>query len=283
MEGAARAVEARRLALLDRWVAEGSATSLDVGKLRFTDAEARDALARPPGAAVRYLDDPRWFHALDKGYRGRAVHDPTGLAADLARWLTDARFAPAVVQARQAAHWRQVRARRAEAAAALAANDGLAAAIALRESLHALMRALIERWGERDTSWARFGARFERTAAARGAGDLARGIMALYELTPEQVAWRLARAPQGIQERHRLSFAARQLAGEPVTAAQDARDVLLVFGTLETRQHPPPYAAWVGLETEPRLLARHLTTFDYWLRSLDAAKPDETSAQEDEA
>lgn len=278
-EAAAREVEARRLELLDWWAAEGSCTCLDVGKLAFTRAEVVSALAAVPSEAAGQLGDPRWFHSLDKAYRGRAAFDPTGLATALSQWFTAARFAPEVVDGRLAAHRRRMLEQREQAAVALGRGDTPAAAIALREGLHALTRYLMEGWGERDNSWGRFGTRFERAAAARGEGELVAGIMALYRLTPDEVARRMVLAPQGVRHRHRLSLAARRLVAEPATAAQDARDVLLVFSTRETRYRRPPFAAWVGLDTDPATLNDHLDEYSRLLaRSHQAASEGSWSA-----
>ena len=240
-----------------------------MGRLAFARSDVAQALALSPREAARYLDDPRWFHSLDKAYRGRAEFDPEGRAAALARWLTDARFTPEVVRGRREAHWRQALERHEQAAGALGAGDPLAAAIALRESLHALTRYLMESWGGRDTSFARFGTRFERTAAGRGEGRLAAGIMALYGLSPDGVARRMALAPHGIRYRHRLSLEARGLVAEPVTAEQDTRDVLLAFSTMKIRRGRPPFEEWVGLETDPPILAGRL---DEYRRLLTRAK-----------
>ena len=269
-ERAAGEVAARRSELLDWWTAEGYATSLDVGKLKFTRSEVVGALALTPSEAGRYLDDPRWFHSLDKGYRGRAAFDPEGLAAALSRWLTEARFAPEVARGRLETLWRQALKRHEQAAEALGAGDTSAAAVAFRESLHVLTRYLIEGWGGRDNSFARFGTRFERTAGERDAGELAAEVMALYGLAPGEVARRMALAPHGVRYRHRLSLEARRLVAEPVTPEQDARDVLLVFSTREIRYGRPPFEAWVGLETDPAILAGRLADYSRLLERLTA-------------
>lgn len=268
-EAAAAELAAGRNELLDWWAAEGCSTCLDIGKLKFARSEAREARALPPGEATRYLDDPRWFHSLDKGYGGKAVFDPEGLAAELSEWLTAARFAPEVVRGRLEAHWRRVGEAYEEAVARLGEGEVLAASVALRESLHALTRSLIEGWGGRDNSWARFGTRLELLAAERGEADLVVRIMALYGLSPGEVARRIALAPEGIRERHRLSLQGRRLVGEPVTAEQDARDVLLVFGTREARYRRPPYGEWVGLESDPAIVGERVDEYERLLRGLN--------------
>ncbi len=267
-ETAAAEVEAERNELLDWWAAEGHCTCLDVGKLRFTRSEAAQATALPPAEAARYLDDPRWFHSLDKGYRGRAAFDPEGLATRLSRWLTEARFAPEVARERLQMHWRQVGEAYEEAVAMLGKQETLAASIALRESLHALTRYLIEGWGGRDNSWARFATRLELRAAERGEEDLVAHVMTLYGLTPEEVVRRMALAPEGIRQRHRLSLQGRRLVGESVTEQQDARDVLLVFSTREVRYQRPPYGEWVGLELDRTTLGKRLDEYGHLLKRL---------------
>jgi hypothetical protein len=267
-ETAVHEVEVRRVALLDWWMAEGYCPSLDVGKLRFTGSEAADAVALPPDEAARYLVDPRWFHSLDKGYGGMAVFDADGLTAALARWLTEARFTPTVVGGRLAINRRHLLAFYAQASMTLGQGDTLAAAIALRESLHVLMRYLVEGWGGRDTSFARFGTRFERIAAEQGEEEVAAEVMAMYGLTPDEVARRMEGAPEGIRHRHRLSFDARRLMAEPVSEEQDARDVLLVFSTMKIRRDRPPFEPWVGLEADTAMLGSRLDAYGRLLKRL---------------
>lgn len=267
IDQAAHEVETCRVALLDQWMDEGfGGTSLDVGKLRFGFSEIVAMLSRPPREAVHWLDDPRWFHSLDKGYHSRAVFDPTGLGGALAAWLTDARFAPEVTDARRRINRRQLVQRYREAISALHAGDPLVADVALRESIHVLMRYLMEMWGGRDHSFARFGSRFEQAARARGEGRLAEEIFAINRLAPAEVARRMAMAPEGIRYRHRLSFAARKLVDEGVSMEQDARDVLLVFGTMRMRRNQLTHEPWLGLETEAGLLAERMTAYEEVLK-----------------
>lgn len=268
VEAAAAEVEIRRNELLDWWDAEGHCTCLDVGKLRFTRSEAARASALPPGEAAQYLNDRRWFHSLDKGYQGTEVFDLDGLAARFARWLTAARVTPEVVGGRLEVHWRQVHEAYEEAMGKLSEQETLGASVALRESLHSLSRYLMELWGGRDNSWARFGTHLERTAALRCQEDVVARIMTLYGLTPAQVECRMGLAPEGIRQRHRLSLEGRRLVGEAVTAEQDARDVLLVFSTREVRYRRPPYSEWVGLELDPTALANRLEEYGLLLPRL---------------
>jgi len=260
-EGAAKAVEVERLRLLDWWAAEGFCTTLDAGKLAFTRSEVIQTLNSPPSETAQQLGDGRWFHSLDKAYRSRAVFDSEGLAAALSDWFTEARFAPEVVRARLETHWRQVLAHNARATRALTEGSAVTAAVAMRESLHALTRYLIESWGGRDNSWARFGTRFEQTGTERNEGALVYKIMSLYGLSSEGIARRMALAPQGVRYRHALSLETRRLMGEVLRPEQDARDVLLVFATREVRYRQPPFEAWVGLETEPTALAERMNEY----------------------
>ena len=74
--------------LLERWAAEGWWTGIDAGRLVFDigEVEAVTAGRIDPDA---WLADPRWFHALDKAWGGRALlDDADGRAAVLARWAT---------------------------------------------------------------------------------------------------------------------------------------------------------------------------------------------------
>ncbi len=267
---ATQAVEAARVALLDWWAAEAyGGTSLDVGKLRFTRQEVAEALSHPPHEAAHSMDDPRWFHSLDKGYRSRTVFDPEGVATALSRWLTDARFTPDVVQARQQIRMRQMQNRAEEANRAMEGGDRNAAACALREGLHILISALMEGWGERDNSVARLGTRFERAATERGEESLAATIFRLSGLSAETVVHRMTMAPAGIRYRHQVSLAARRLVGESVTEAQDARDVLLIFGLMHMRRNRPPYEAWMGLESAETTLSGDIEAFRHLLTRVE--------------
>jgi hypothetical protein len=247
---AVAAVEAARVALIDGWAPEGWATCVDVGRLHFTRSEVTTALAAPPEDAAGRLTDARWFHSLDKGYGSCGGYDPEGLAAALAAHLTASRFTPAVVAARHATHLARADGHLARADAALAAGDPTAAAVALREGLHAVFRLFMESWGGRDNSFGRFGTRFERAAPGRERDALATRLFILGDLAPTDVVRRLEAAPAGIRMRHRLSYAARRHVGEEVTAGQDARDVLLAFATRATRYGTAPFPAWIGLPTD---------------------------------
>jgi predicted nucleotidyltransferase len=258
---AAAEVASCRIALLEQWSAEGVRTPLDVGKLAFVRSEVEEALAAGSGRAVGYLADPRWFHGLDKGYRGKPVSDPTGVTAALIEWLTAARFDPAVVQARISRNRCQAEECLQEAVARLASGDADGTLLALHNGTWALLAGLMERWGVRDSSFARVGTRFERAAAACGNIELADRVLTLFNLAPAAARRRMDLAPERIRDRHRLSYRARLLVDEQVTPEQDARDVLLTFSSHELRYGAPPFAPWVGAETDPAMLRQHLDIY----------------------
>lgn len=67
-------LDQRRAELVDWWAASGRAQTLDVGWLAFTTAEIGDAIAAGPDHAAARMDDPRWFHGLDKAHGGHAAN-----------------------------------------------------------------------------------------------------------------------------------------------------------------------------------------------------------------
>ncbi|MDP9365979.1 MAG: nucleotidyltransferase domain-containing protein [Chloroflexota bacterium] len=245
-EEAAVEVERRRLSILPMWTAEGWWTGLDVGKLAFGAEEVARTTADP--ATLAMLDDDRWYHAVDKGYRGRAVHDPEGIAAALARWCTEHRFSPAVVSLRLARARTEVVAAERRFREAVAIGDLWSATIELRAAVKWLRAWLLEGWGERDASQGRLGTRFERLARDRGRGGLVDAVRVLDDLDEESVEWRMAAAPDWVRERHVRSWRARRHVGEEVTRTDDARDTLRVCALYAMRRSPSrPYPAWLAV------------------------------------
>lgn len=92
---AQEAVEAARLALIEQWRDEGWWTGVDTGRLCFTTEELGRVFRIPDPDPLPLLTDDRWYHSIDKGFRGRAVADPHGLAAPLAGWSPRAGSIPA--------------------------------------------------------------------------------------------------------------------------------------------------------------------------------------------
>jgi len=257
MEAARAEVERRRLVLLPRWTAEGWWTGLDVGKLAFGADEVRRATATSVvHLAPAVLADDRWYHAVDKGYRGRAVHDPDGLASALAGWCTEQRFAPAVVAVRLARAREEIGAAERRFRAAVATGDRWAATIELRAAVKWLRAWLLEGWGERDASQGRLGTRFERLARGWGRADLVGALRSLDDLDEESIDRRMAAAPDWVRERHDRSWRARRHVGEEATRGDDARDTLRVCSLYAMRRPTaPPYPAWLAVPGDAAALA----------------------------
>lgn len=255
MEEARAEVERRRVAILPRWVEEGWWTGLDIGRLAFGRAEVERAVASHAPGALALLNDDRWYHSIDKGYRGRAVFDPVGLAAPLARWLTDRRFEPATVRVRLARERRELDAAVGRVAAAIADSDPLAATTALRTAVKWFQTGLLEGWGERDSSQGRLGTRFDRAARAHGRAALVDELDALVDLDAASVARRMGAAPWWVRERHDRSWWARRHVGEAVTREEDARDTLRVCALYGGRRVVgPPFRDWLAIPTEVGVL-----------------------------
>jgi predicted nucleotidyltransferase len=256
VEEARAGVERRRVELLSPWLDEGWWTGLDIGRLAFSRGEVVRALELDGQAVTALLGDDRWYHSLDKGYGGRAAHDPEGLAAALARWLTEHRFAPPVVRLRLARERRAVEESSHRLWVSLERRDLLEATKAVREAAKWLQARLLETWGERDASLARVGTRFEDLARARGRSEWVDALRVLGDLDDAAVERRMAEAPAWVWERHDRSWRARRHVGEAVTRLQDARDVLRVCAFYEARRvSTPPFPAWLAIPTEPAPLA----------------------------
>lgn len=256
VEAARAEVERRRVGLLGRWVVEGWWTGLDLGRLAFVRSEAVLALAPDGPGVTDLLRDDRWYHALDKGYRGRAVYDPDDLAAPLARWFTQHRFERSVVRFRLLRARREVVAAERRVRASIGGHDPVSATSALRSAVKWLQTWMLEGWGERDASLGRLGTRFERLAVAHGRPEQADVLNALSDLDEASVERRMAAAPGWVGERHDRSWRARRHVGEDVTRLQDARDTLRVCSLYAARRvSAPPFPAWLAIPTEVRPLA----------------------------
>lgn len=248
--------------LTARWEEEGWQTGLDVGVLAFTRRDVLDAIQLSPSESLHLLADSRWYHSLDKGLGGRAAYDPDGLAAALVGWFAATRFSPAVVAARLARQRRNIDEAYGALLASIANGDPLAGTKALRAGVESARTWLMEGWGERDNSFARFGTRFERAAQRRGCGDLIGTLNALSALDDQAVQRRMGAAPDAVRERHERSWRARKAIGEAVTEVQDARDVLRVFSYYELRDATAlPLSEWLGVESDVASLQRKAPTF----------------------
>ncbi len=259
-EAGRAAVEAVRRALLDRWLAEGVRTPLDVGWLSFEQREVEAAVADPPAALIGRFDDARWLHAADKAFGGYGAGAGSGgrLASAFAAWLTAARFLPEVAsdRVRRALRERE-RAWRALEAALSADGDGDAggAAARLADFAAASLGWAMAAWGVRDNSYARILTRFERAAGERGRTDLVDAVHEAFDLRPDRCQARLALAPPWLRERVDRQWAARVAVAERVAADGNRRDVLHVFSDQERRHGAAPFAAWVGLDAPPQVAA----------------------------
>lgn len=265
---ARQAIEERRIHLLDTWTAEAHPTTLDVGRLAFRRSEVLDGAARGVEDFLPLLHDPRWFHSLDKGYQGRASHDPEGVAATLAALFTRMRFDPRVREARVSRHRERTLQLRAKAEDALQLGEFVAASGWVREAGQGLVVYLLERWGDRDNSLGRLGTRLDRLAAQHGQVEQVETLWRLVGLGPEQVPSGIGAAPPGVRHRHRRSYPARRLVGEDVTEWQDARDVLFVFGLRAVRGGDPPFPSWLGLAQDRRSAEAEVRGLGDLLRSL---------------
>lgn len=249
------AIEQRQAALVDWWAASTVAQTLDVGWLRFTDREVADVVAMQPMQIADLMRDWRWFHGLDKAFGGRGVADPDGLAQRFATWATGVRFEPLVVAAR-VQQWRRLALEaRAQAGEALVRGEPVAATLAVREAARALRLVLLEGWGERLGSMGREWTRFERIAARHGASEPAAQLARLADADAATALERAQSAPLWLQERIERTFAARQLIGEAVSAAENARDQLAAFAVHVPRRSAPPWGGWLAVPA-PDLDAR---------------------------
>ena len=256
--GAGREVSAWAKELEAAWEAEGVRTDVDVGNIWFTDRESREAVAWTPAQTVPRLADFRWYHGIDKPYGGRVAWDPTGVAGGFLEWLNGIRFSPEIVSAillRVGGEFAQLI---DHAALDLQRGDDDKAGIALHHAGYLMMAHLMETFGLRCSSFARFGTRFDRAMAERGRTETARSIMAVMLLGSDDVERRFDDAPDHLQQRHRLSLAARRVTGEDVTALQDRRDVLLAFTTFAFRRGIPPLGRWTGVGCDRGTLVSRL-------------------------
>jgi hypothetical protein len=225
-DAAVAELERRRARIEDFWGWCGVSGSLDLGALWFTESEAAAAVATGPAGLAARTGEERWFHAMDRAYRGRVELGRQPVVAELSALLTSARFAPEVVAAR-VGRWAD------RATAALAAGDVATAA-------EALLDLSTERWGGRSGAYGRRWSRFEAFASRHGHADVAETILAGGGARVGDVAPRLAAAPWWLRHRSAAALAARLAVGERVTPEQNARDQLVAFAHLWGRRGLPP-------------------------------------------
>jgi hypothetical protein len=259
VEIAAGEIERHRIEFLHRWVQEGWWTGLDIGRLYFTQDELIEVLDKSESCIPALLENDRWYHSLDKGYRGQAIYDPTGLAGSLAGWFTRHRFDPAAVQFRLIRARQEVTTGFQQFQGRIDEDDPLGATIAIRAAAKWLQTWQLEQWGERDISLGRVGKRFELLALERGRPELVTALRVLNDLEDEAVQHRMTAAPDWVWERHDRSLRARRFVGEQVSQVEDARDTLRVCSHYEMRRpHVPPFPSWLGIETDRTALERQV-------------------------
>lgn len=260
VEEARAEIERRRVEILGRWVNEGWYTGLDVGRLMFTRNELIRVLGPSGPDIATLLRDDRWYHSLDKGWRGRAAYDPMDLVDALAHWITEHRFSPPSVRFRLARAGREVEESYRHLQAYIGSQDPQEATKELRSAVKWLQTWQLERWGERDTSQGRVGTRFELLAHDRDQPELVEALRVLSDLENESVQRRMAAAPDWVWERHDRSWRARRYVGEAVTRLQDARDTLRVCSLYEMRRVlARPFPSWLAIRTEAEALNEQAT------------------------
>jgi hypothetical protein len=248
-------VERRRIALLEPWIVEGWWTGLDIGKLAYGKAEVACILSSPEPASSDLLHDARWYHALDKGYRGRALYDPDGIAGSLAEWFTAHRFQSEVVAFRLTNERQEVASARHRLHDCLIHDDLAGGSVQIQSAVKWLQTWLLEAWGERDNSLGRLGTRFAELARTHGHRDLVVELDALCDLDEASVWKRMTAAPDWVHERHDRSFRARQHVGENVSRLQDARDTLRVCAVYAMRRPlSRPSPTWLSIPATRELL-----------------------------
>lgn len=257
LASAAAEIEQRRRVLLQRWIAEGWWTGLDIGRLRFTRSDVERGLSADDATVFDLLSDDRWYYSLDKGFGGRAVLDPDGVTASFVQWLTARRFAPAVVQFRLNRDRQEMHAAQRHVDDAVRERNWLAATVHLRTVVKWVQTWHLEGWGHRDNYLGRLGTRFAALAHARGATDLVATLDALSDLDAPSVWRRLETAPDWVWERHDRSWRARLHGGEPISQLQDARDTLRVcalYGMHGVSE--PPYPTWLAILDEESIATK---------------------------
>jgi hypothetical protein len=150
----------------------------------------------------------------------------------------------------------------------------------VREAARAIRLVVVEGWGERLGSMGREWTRFERMAARHGATALAAQLARLADADAATAYERLRLTPIWLQERVERTYAARQLIGEGVSVAENARDQLAAFGVHVPRRTPPPWGAWLAVPAPD--LDERLAELDALLAaepSLPALRSASTSAQ----
>lgn len=222
-------VDELALAITREWARDTWPTSVDAGRLHFTADEADDLIK-----GKRHLDElmanERTFHATDKSHHGQSVHASEDCDTPaFVVLLSDSRFNPSVVQARQIERVRRVTALAQRVQSYLEAGRLIEAGISIQELARVTVPYLMERWGQGDRSFGRVFTRFCVLAHEHQEEGIANRLIRLLSLTADEVEARFARAPADVAERHVTSYPSRLAVGEEITELDDKRDVLYAY------------------------------------------------------
>ena len=252
-----KAVDELALSITREWSRDTWPTSVDAGRLHFTADEADDLIK-----GKRHLDklmaSVRIFHATDKSHLGQSVHASEDCDTPaFVVLLSDGRFDPTVVRARQMERVRRVTRLAHRVKSHLQAGRLIEAGISILELARVIIPYLMERWGQGDRSFGRVFTRFCRLAQEHQEKRIAEQLVGLFSLASDQVETRFSEAPTYLVERHLVSYPSRLAVGEDVNELDDKRDALYAY-------------TWYGVragETASWLLNENLTKSDLeaWL------------------
>ncbi len=222
-------VDGLALSITREWSQDTWPTSVDAGRLHFTADEADDLIK-----GRRHLNElaanERVFHATDKCHLGQSVQasedcDTPALVA----LLSDCRFHPSVVRARQIERLKRVTGLARRVQSYLEADRLIEAGISIQELARVIIPYLMERWGHGDRSFGRVFTRFCYLAREHDEDAIANRLIGLFSLTEDDVEARYAMAPATVVERHVTSYPSRLDVGEEFTELDDKRDVLYAY------------------------------------------------------
>ncbi len=227
--GLPKRVDELALSITREWARDSWPTSVDAGRLHFTADEADD-LINGKLNLDELMANERIFHATDKGHLGQSVHasEDCDTPAFVVR-LSDGRFDPSVVRARQIERVRRATRLAHRVTSHLQAGRLIAAGISIQELARLVIPCLMERWGQGDRSFGRAFTRFCVLAREHHEEAIASRIVRLFSLTADDVETRYANAPAHVVERHITSYPSRLAVGEEITELDDKRDVLYAF------------------------------------------------------
>ncbi len=227
--GLPESVDELSLSITGEWTRDSWRTSVDAGRLHFTADEADD-LIKGKRNQDELMANERIFHATDKSHLGQSVH--TSEDCDTPAFvvlLSDGRFDPSVVRARQIERVRRATGLAHRAKSHLEAGRLIEAGISVQELSRLTIPFLMEKWGHGDRSFGRVFTRFCVLAREHDEEGIANRLIRLFSLTADEVEARYAKAPAHVVERHITSYPSRLAVGEEITELDDRRDVLYAF------------------------------------------------------